>query len=68
MSEVFLRGTVVTWRGSFGFISPACGGPDVFVHAREIAGGQKGARVRFLARDSVRKPGTLEAVEVTVDD
>jgi cold shock CspA family protein len=69
MSEVFLRGTVVTWRGSFGFISPACGGPDVFVHAREIAGDlQEGQRVAFQVRDSARKPGTSEAVGVKAVD
>lgn len=66
-----MRGTVKKWledRG-FGFIRPADGGPDVFVHQRNLIGAamlEQGELVEFEVAPSARVPGKNEAINVTV--
>lgn len=54
----------------FGFIVPDAGGNDLFCHITSVAEGvdalQVGTRVQFNERESRRKPGTFEAVDVQV--
>lgn len=62
-----ISGTVRRWDASkgFGFIGADCGGPDVFVHARELSDGEvliPGSKVMFEAMlDVARGPGKYRA-------
>merc|ERR1719277_2046149 len=64
---VTLSGTVRRWDASkgFGFIGPDAGGPDVFVHVRELSDGEllvPGSKVAFEATlDQARGPGKYRA-------
>jgi cold shock protein len=66
------EGRVAFFNGDkgYGFIIPDAGGPDVFVHLYSLPDGidelEKGQRVRYDLRESSRKPGQLEAVDVEV--
>mmetsp|Transcript_91625 Transcript_91625/g.200850 ORF Transcript_91625/g.200850 Transcript_91625/m.200850 type:complete len:250 (+) Transcript_91625:311-1060(+) len=61
------RGVVKRWDAAkgFGFIGPDAGGPDVFVHVRELSDGEmlvQGSQVMFEAQpDPTRGPGKLRA-------
>eukprot|EP00449_Zooxanthella_nutricula_P013898 CAMPEP_0198510722 /NCGR_PEP_ID=MMETSP1462-20131121/14366_1 /TAXON_ID=1333877 /ORGANISM="Brandtodinium nutriculum, Strain RCC3387" /LENGTH=237 /DNA_ID=CAMNT_0044240063 /DNA_START=9 /DNA_END=719 /DNA_ORIENTATION=- len=62
-----MSGTVRRWDSAkgFGFIGADCGGPDVFVHARELTDGDvliPGSKVMFEAMlDVARGPGKYRA-------
>lgn len=64
---VLLNGTVRRWdlQKGFGFIGPDGGGPDVFVHVRELADGEilvNGSKVQFEAMpDTAKGPGKYRA-------
>lgn len=64
---VTLSGTVRRWDANkgFGFIGPDAGGPDVFVHVRELSDGEllvQGSKVLFEATlDQARGPGKYRA-------
>ena len=55
----------------YGFIVPAKGGEDVFVHIRELSRSgldslNEGDAVRFELAPSQRKPGKMTAVNLSV--
>lgn len=62
-----MQGIVKRWdsQKGFGFIVPSCGGPDVFVHARELNDGEvlvNGSQVTFEAMlDPSKGPGRYRA-------
>lgn len=64
---VQIQGTVKRWDASkgFGFIGAETGGPDVFVHVRELSDGElliPGSKVMFEAMlDQARGPGKYRA-------
>lgn len=64
---IVLSGTVRRWDAAkgFGFIGPDAGGPDVFVHVRELTDGEMlvpGSKVMFEAMlDQARGPGKYRA-------
>jgi cold shock protein len=67
-----LTGKVKMWNADkgYGFITPDAGGVDLFCHISSVAEGidalREGQKVSFSERQSRKKPGTLEAVDVQV--
>jgi cold shock CspA family protein len=66
-----IAGKVKRWDGAkgFGFLIPDGGGPDVFVHARELTDGEMlvdGAPVTFICEQDAQKgPGRFRAKNCT---
>jgi cold shock CspA family protein len=63
------RGTVSTWKSTFGFIRPFGGGPNVFCHCSKIADGnslREGAIVTFML--SVGQDGRPCALSVSSEN
>jgi cold shock CspA family protein len=73
-----VRGQVITFTKSFGFITIGHGSPDIFFHfndvtrARVLPSGYKlfrsGDRVEFTIQENQRKPGSLKAIDVSLLD
>ncbi len=53
----------------YGFIKPDSGGRDLFAHIRQFHDGfepRDGERVTFDTKESSRKPGEREAVDIRI--
>jgi cold shock protein len=64
-------GKVKMWsEKGYGFITPDAGGVDLFCHINNVAEGidalREGQKVSFSERQSRKKPGSFEAVDVQV--
>jgi CspA family cold shock protein len=65
-----MEGTVRKWVTSYGFISVAGGGDDVFVHVSAVKGGnplREGQRVKFEVSEEPRGPKAVN-VELIEDE
>ena len=67
--EHAIEGVVEEWtKLTYGFINARSDGKTYFVHRSEIQGGQSlitGASVTFVPKESGRKPGRMQAINIS---